>query len=99
MALQFYIVIVLEDVQPPLKLILTVLFPLSHDGLWNQGAKATSGCDKTLMILVNQLFINPWIFAVQSLNVSKRGQFYEVFIPDIIFCQQDLMVPGVLFFL
>ena len=67
-ALQFDVVIILEDVQPPLELILSLGLPAFQDGLRDQRTQAAGRRDQSLVIFMDEFLIDPWILAVHPLN-------------------------------
>lgn len=56
----------------------------------------TAEADQSLMVLFQQLIINPR-FPVESFQVSGRGEFHQVFPTCAVFCQQKQMINGTVF--
>jgi hypothetical protein len=66
-----------------------------QNGLRNVCADATGGGDQSLMILQNEFFVDPRVFAVHTFGITKGSQFNQVLITLCIFCEQHLVKPFV----
>src|SRR5687767_10290225 len=97
--LQLYIIVFLENIQPPFEFILAFFFSFLQNGLRYHGAKATGGSNKTFVITKDEFFINAGIFAVHPFNKTERCQLDEIAVAFFIFCQQYLVMAGISLFL
>ena len=98
-ALEFHVIIVLEDIEPPFELVLTFSFSSFEDGLRYQRPQATGRRDQSLMVFVNEFLIDPRILAVHPLDIPERSEFHQIPVSLLIFREQDLMVARILLFL
>src|SRR5688572_20184954 len=97
MPLEFNIIIFLENIEPPFKFIFSLFLAFFQNCLWYQCTETTSCCNQPLMIFVNKFFINSWVFAIHAFNKTERRQLHKISVTLFIFCQQNLVMPRILF--
>src|ERR1043165_3390746 len=63
-ALQLYVVIISEEVQPPFEYTLALFFTLLKNRLWHFGTEAAGSCNQAFVVLQQYLFVNAGILAI-----------------------------------
>ena len=95
MALQFYIIILSKNIQPPFKCLFSLFFRFVNNGLWYFSTDATGSGNQSFMVLEEEFFVNPRPFAIHPFGVAIRAEFAKVFVALMIFGKQQLVVTVV----
>ena len=89
--LKLDVVVLTEEVQPPLELLEARLLALAQDGAWHAGGQAAGGGDQSFVVLQDQLLVDPRVLAVEALDVAQRTELHQVAVARGVLGQHQLV--------
>ncbi len=97
MALQFDIIIVTEDIEPPFKEFFGFFDLAVNDRLRDLRTDAAARGDQALMVFFDQFLVYPRELPVPAIDIAKRTKLGKVFVPFLVFGQHQLVVADIPF--
>ena len=94
-SLDLDVIVFAKNIEPPFKLLFGFRFTFFQNGLGYHGADTAGSGDQAFVVLQDQFLVDARVFAIQTLDVTKRTEFDEVFITLRVFSQEELVVAFV----